>query len=880
MPRHVRIVCGYLLLILFLVVCFPDQSRGQQETSSSLQVYVVPFSHLDLAWACTQEECLSRGDYIIRRAVELAEKNPQFRFVLESEVFIENFVASHRGTGELDQLKQLVKEGRIEIAPLWADIYQNQTRGEALIRNLTYGKRYARSTFGVDPSVAQLTDIPGFTRQYPQILTKSSTPYMVMTRMGPRDLSIFHWKAPDGSSILVWNTINGYGWGVNLGLHLALGADRLNTIHDELQTIAGTARGPVYMGWGTDLYAPSENLFENLGILNRRLAPTQFRFSTAQEFFRAAAASPSIASLSGEIPSSWANLTTSLVPLWLPAMKATDTLVAAEKFAAINYALGYADYPDRTFEYLWKQNLRSLDHNNDGQGGAIGDERKLGYAREAELGAGRILRDSLRNIAERVRRPAQKNVPIVVFNSQSWKRGDVVNAHLTLFGEVETNDIDEYKTGMRLVDANGTSIPFQLEQYSEGSSRSLEISFLARGVPSFGYKTYYLVPSNAPEKFGDACEVKLGVNDPAGMAGNASSVAVVENEYYRVAVDRATGHWDVFDKQLNRAVSNKIEIVAAEEQDGDDQSVILRTGRTISSVVDAIDLEENGPIRTVLRIKENLAGIPVKQRLTLYRSIKKIDIENTIEWKPGRSVSIEQRFPILQPRAEVRNGIPFGTAVSSDMMPNARPHWDDEVKTEIWRGWRQIQDWVFAGTEEWGFTIGADHNLIEVGDNVVTADMLRGTTVSPLTTMRNGRTIPDWRPPEGAYTFRYSFTSSKGNWADAKAWQFGMAFSAPLVPVQAVGGTEKGPLPPEDSFLSFDAENVVLSAMKKADDGGAIVIRAFEIEGVKAESAIQVLGRERRFRETNLLEENLSANAEDTLRLKPFDIDTLKVTVP
>ena len=39
-------------------------------------VYVVPFSHLDLFWAGTREECLSRGNRIISKAVGLAGASP------------------------------------------------------------------------------------------------------------------------------------------------------------------------------------------------------------------------------------------------------------------------------------------------------------------------------------------------------------------------------------------------------------------------------------------------------------------------------------------------------------------------------------------------------------------------------------------------------------------------------------------------------------------------------------------------------------------------------------------------------------------------------------------------------------------------------------
>jgi alpha-mannosidase len=866
------------LLILFAAL-WPVASRAQQQNPGGPEVYVVPFSHLDLYWACTQEECLSRGNFIISRAIQLAKQYPQYRYLLETEVFVSNFVDSHRGTQELEDLKQLVKEGRIEIAPLWAAIYQNQTRGEALTRNVIYGKRYAREVFGVDPTVAHVADIPGFTRQYPQILSKAATPYMVMTRMGPRDSSLFHWKAPDGSAVLVWNTINGYGWGIGLGLHLDLDKDRLDAVARDLRTVEATTRGPIYLGWGTDLFAPSEKVIGNISVLNQHLFPVHFRLASAEEFFRSAATTPGIPDLSGEIPSSWANLTTSLVPLWLPAMSATDTLLSAEKFASINYALGYATYPAKAFEGLWKANLKALDHNNDGQGGKIGDERKLGYAEEASLGAGQLLRDSLRNIAERVQRPFPRSTPLVIFNPLSWMRDDLAETHLTLFGEVGTDENDDYKKGMRLLDEKGASIPFQVEQYTDGSSRSLDLVFIARGVPSLGYKSYYLVPADSLETLPSACKVKLDTDSDAKQANDAIGSDVVENEYYRVSVDRATGRIEIFDKELNRSVSKGIEISAAEERGGDDQNIILPSGRTIINVIDSVELEENSPVRTVLRIDGNLGGSAIVQRLTLYRGIKKIDLENTIDWKPGRPMNIEQVFPIVQRDAEVRNGIPYGTAAATDMMAKAGPYREDEVAPDIWRGWRQIQDWVFVGTKEWGFTVSSDHNLIEVGNAELRAAMLRGTRFSASTTVQKGQSILDARPPVGTYVFRYSFTSGMGDWSVGKSWRAGMAFSTPFLPVTSANILSEKPLPPEKSFLSFNADNLVLTAMKRADGGGAIVVRAFEIRGNTAQSSISFLGQEHNFRQANLLEEDLPTGEQKTLRVQPYEIETLKLPI-
>ncbi len=56
---------GLLILFLLPLAILPAAQPADPPRSD---VYVVPFSHLDLYWACRQEECLSRGDRIISKA--------------------------------------------------------------------------------------------------------------------------------------------------------------------------------------------------------------------------------------------------------------------------------------------------------------------------------------------------------------------------------------------------------------------------------------------------------------------------------------------------------------------------------------------------------------------------------------------------------------------------------------------------------------------------------------------------------------------------------------------------------------------------------------------------------------------------------------------
>ena len=838
------------------------------------EIYFTPFSHLDFYWGGTREECLARGNHIIAKAIKLAQASSRFRFLLEDEVFVANYVDTHAGSPDLDAFKRLVKEGRIEIAPKWAAIFQGLPDGEVLARNMVIGKRYARSVFGVDPPVAHLGDLPDYTPQFPQILRQSQVPFMVMTRMGPSDRSLFYWKAPDGSRALVWSTLKGYGWGTFLSSKTQLDDEKRQHFRKDVAEVGATTDGPILMNWGTDLWAPPDDLVERIDNFNR-FAPAKLMISTPSDFFRRVEKSTTIPERAGEIPSSWPNIVSSLPHLWPQIIPATNTLLAAEKFAAINYALGYAGYPQQDFDFLWKKLVESMDHNHDGQGGAVADGRKAEYEQLSVIRGGEILRDSLRNIAERVRVPIRDSFPIVVFNPLGWSRDDLVRSHVALFGEVSPADIAAYKKGMRLLDENGNSVPFHLEEYSENISRSVQLAFVAKGVPSLGYKTYYLVATERPDSFSKTARIALDDENDRRDPRRPLGSDVVENTFYKLSVDRATGRVTLFDKALSRDVARDMEVVALEERGGNYIGIEPTSGRTIVSSVDDIRIEENNAVRAVARIASRIADIPIVQRLTLYAGLKRLDIENTVEWKTPRFLRVQQLFPLVQHSAMLRYGVPFGSNDAGNILPNAGTHMRDEITVESWRRSRHIHDWIFAGFGDWGLTIASDHQQIRLGDDAIRAEMLRGAKFTSVKVVRGDEVGSLNYPPPGKYVFRYSLSSAAGDWKSAKSYRSGMGLTNPLLPVSVVDAVSTKSLPPTHSFCSVKQDNVVISTLKKADLDSSVLLRVYEIEGAPVETSINFLGGTRAFREVNLLEEDTAPQTRTVLQAGPYSIRTL-----
>jgi len=344
-------------------------------------------------------------------------------------------------------------------------------------------------------------------------------------------------------------------------------------------------------------------------------------------------------------------------------------------------------------------------------------------------------------------------------------------------------------------------------------------------------------------------------------------------------VDRATGRVTLFDKALSRDVCRDMEIVATEERGGNYIGIEPPSGRTIWSLVDSVVVEENNPVSAVIRVTSRIADIPITQRLTLYRDAKRLDLENTVEWKTPRFLRVEQLFPLAQSNAAIHYGVPFGASSPENLMPKTGPRAGDEIKPESWRNSRLIHHWLHAGSAEWGLTIAADHQQIRLDEDLIRAQMVRGTRFVSVKVVRGDEITSLHYPPPGTYVFRYSLSSAAGDWKTAKAYRAGMNWNNPLLAISVVDAASGKTLPTTRSFCSMEQDNVVISALKKANLDTSILLRAYEIEGSPVETAVEFLGKRPAFGEANLLEEDLVQEPQQVLRGGPYSIKTIKLAL-
>jgi alpha-mannosidase len=206
---------------------------------------------------------------------------------------------------------------------------------------------------------------------------------------------------------------------------------------------------------------------------------------------------------------------------------AARQLTAAEAFATFLALLdGQWDaYPTEKLFQAWRQADFSC-HGIAPDSCIKNFNKKYADARKSSK---EMLDAALTGISAKVK-TSTRGTPVVLFNSLSWKRTDIV--HMA---------IPKGMADCEVLDQDGKRAPSQVS--------GKNVVFIARDVPSFGYKTFYLVRAG-----------RSGI-DPIkpGEAWNKP----YQNEYFKVTPGKQ-GIAGIFDKKLRRELLKTDKFEAAQ----------------------------------------------------------------------------------------------------------------------------------------------------------------------------------------------------------------------------------------------------------------------------------------------------------------------------
>ena len=814
-------------------------------------------SHIDMAWLWPWTETVEVVRNTFRSALDLMREYPDFKFSMSSArtyAWMED-----KYPDLFREIQERVKQGRWEIVGgMWVEPDLNMPGGESLVRQILVGKRYFHQKFGVEVTIGWNPDSFGYNWQLPQIYRKSGIDTFVTQKlMWAHEFTtfpykMFWWEAPDGSRLLTYFP-HDYAMGID---PVQLGQDASVWI----PALYGAAlpRNPEMMhlyGVGDHGGGPTRAMLDKATRWRKTdVVFPNLQLSTAADFFR---------NLQPKLPEM-------KVPIWRDELyfeyhrgvfttqaetkkriRATEELLLnAEKFSAFSTWFG-RKYPSEEFDRGWKDLLFDDFHDIFPGSGIAANyrdaERNLTDVQRVGNG---VLDASLSEFSSNINFRGSGD-PIVLFNSLSWERSELIDTDVVLSAPADT---------VTVLDPAGKIVPTQILSVDR-AKRRVHLLFHA-DVPPMGYRAYYIVPGKKP----------LAPTTPVEASNDT-----LENELVRVKVDPKTGCMtSLLDKRTN------IETLAPSESDtgGPKDSVcgnLLQAFRDKPKQWDAwnidadfekehwdltqpdeVKLVENGSLRAVLRIKNHFENSTFVRDIILTAGSPRVDVKMTADWHE-KHILLKVAFPVSVHSDKATFEIPYG-AIERPTTRNTRA---EQGKFEV-----PALQWADLSDARHGFSLLNDCKYgYDAKANVIRLSLLRS---------------PEWPDPhadEGLHEFTYSLYAHGGNWKDALTIRRGYELNYPLLVRRAY--PHSGNLPEQHSFLQLQGDNVVLTAAKKAEDGDALVLRFYEWAGKENDISVQPSMALEGAEETDLMEHPLHSLPLDgglaKVHVKPYEIKTLRI---
>ncbi len=819
-------------------------------------IRLVGNSHIDMAWLWPWTETVEVVRNTFQSVLDLMREYPDFKFTMSSARAYEWMQEKYPDL--FSQIEQRVKEGRWEIiGGMWVEPDLNMPAGESLVRQILVGKRYFQKNFGVDVKIGWNPDSFGYNWQLPQIYAKSGMGYFVTQKLlwahefTTFPYKLFWWQAPDGSRLLTYFP-HDYAGGIDaepLATDLSIWMPSIYgsklTDSPEMMHLYGVGDhggGPtrVMLDHADELRAP-ETVYPKL------------EFSFARDFFsdiEKKMPTMQVPTWNGELYFQYhRGVFTTQAETKRRIRRAEENVLNAEKFASLASLYG-KPYPD-DMEQIWKNLL--FDHFHDimpGSGIAVNYLDAKRNLENVDRAANDITRSSLKEIAAHIDTHSE-GTPIVVFNSLSWSRTGVTELEAQL--AVPEKQIE-------VVDSSGRKAESQLLAMDADTHRARFL--LLTKTPSLGYQTYF---------------VRGAASAPAVHSLLKASGDTLENEFIRVKVDPQTGCMtSLFDKR-----SGTEALAPSETDTGGPKNAVC--GNLLQTFVDKpkqwdawnidadfekqhwdldkadeVKLVESGPLRAVIRVKNHFQNSTFIRDITLYAGVPRVDVKMQAEWHE-KHILLKVAFPVSAHSDQATFEIPFGSVER----PTTRNTPAEQAQFEV-----PAQRWADLSDPRHGLSLLNDSKYgYDAKGNVLRLSLLRSPT------------YPDPHADEGHHEFTYSVYPHGGGWKDALTIRQGYELNYKLIPLAV--GNHQGTLPPEHSFLQAKSDNVIVTALKKAEDEDALILRFYEWAGKAGDAVFQLPAGALSASETDLMERptgNVALNnSELRVATKPYEIKTVKI---
>jgi alpha-mannosidase len=828
-------------------------------------------SHIDAAWLWPWTETVDVVRRTFATALQLMNEYPDYTYTQSAAQY--NAWIADKYPQMNDEIKKRIKEGRWEIVGgMWVEPDLNMPDGEAQVRSILVGKRWFQKEYGVDVRIGWNPDSFGYTWQLPQIYKRSGIDYFVTQKMTWNDTNqlpfkLFWWESPDGSKVLTYFPHD-------------YGNPNLNPVRLSYDVVQARTRAPG-LSEVMDLYGIGDHgggptraiLDEGVHWMQPDKVVPRSKFGTAQSYFtsvesKLATDSPvwdyeSIAKgyKAPETPTDGQIA----IPTWKSEMyfeyhrgvmttqanhkrnmrDSEEQAINAEKYASLAWLEG-KPYPGNELTEAWKK-ITFNDFHDLAAGSGIGviyKEAQKDFD-DVRWATNEISEQALKTISAGVDTQAPGGVPVMVLNPLAWERSGTVTVDVQL--------PSASAGGVSVLDAMNHVVPSQLLK-SDAHTNTYSLLIKANGVPSLGYKVLHVVAGTKPF--------------PTDLKAEGLTL---ENSALKVIVDKDTGCiTSLYDKKSHfealapGACGNQLQTFKDLPKDYDAWNIDPGTLDHFTSIdkADSVELVEKGPLQSAIRVTHNWQSSKFVQDITLDAGSDQVDVVNDFNWHETH-VLLKAAFPLAATSNKATYEVPYGSIERATTRNNS---WE-QAQFEV-----PALRWADLGDAQHGFSLINNSKYgYDDKDNVLRISLLR----SPI--------WPDPDADRGHHHFTYALYPHGGDWKQALTVRHGYEYNYQLHAMQVEA--HSGSLPAQFAYVTVKPENVVLTALKKAEDSNALIFRVYEWAGKSGDVEIHVPKGATGATETNLMEtpEGSALNlAGDTVTatIHPYEILTLRVDYP
>jgi len=841
------------------------------------EFYLIGHAHTDLAWLWPVSETIHEVCPLTFRSVlNLMEQYPDFVFAQSSAQIYQWMELYYPKI--FQEIKQKVADGRWEVVGgSWVEHTANILSGESIVRQYLYGKRYFKDKFDIDVKIAWLPDTFGFNWNLPQIYQKCGIDYFITHKLKwqternsppiPFPHHLFWWEGADGSRVLAYHDYGAY-------LERVLP----ESLHDNMKQLKkdhGIDKLLVVFGKGDHGGGPMPDMLDRANRLAKDEKFPSIHFSKAAEYFDMIKDEPQSADfpvLNDELYLKTHRGTLTTDSQVKRDNRLCETLLAnVEKFAFVAQQWGLV-YPQRTIQDLWEKLLYGQVHDNlDGTSlQMVYLDAATDYAQLKRNGE-KLLDAALKTISGNLDTSGDGQA-IIVFNPHPWTRSDVV--------EIDYEKCRE-DSHLRITGSNGELTPYQVIE----SGNSKKVIFCAKDISGMGIQIFRLTYTTEKPEFSTDLKVD-------GYR--------LSNRFIQVEIDKQTGnisslkkHGSDKDYFAPEAEGNELEIWVDEPPDPPNGepawNIYLIEQREKPHVLE-VSMLENGPVRSVIRVKKAFNQSLFEQDIILYAHAERVDFVLRANWQEKYHFA-KVAFPFQLESCCAAYEIPFGfierfdhsIKEGVDLELNYPPRaWEpaDGTKFEV-----SALRWVNVSEEDddLGITLLNDSKHgFSYEDKTLRMSLIRSPSRG-YARMAEAWTDQSDHPIVGTHVVKYTIVPHQGKWQDTHTTRQGVEFNAPLLAATEAAHPGKS----SDSLIQLNIEpyNVVIETLKKAEDSEDMVIRLYEAHGRDTQAILTFNKTPTVVTETDMLEWDKYVDTESfqtdgkkvTIALKKHEVKTIRV---